>query len=228
MPGPPALGARLGLAASFVRPGARLGDIGADHGYLVVHLAYYGLIAHGYACDIRPGPLQKSIDLITRFHLGGMVEARLGNGLAPLAPDEVDDIVIAGMGGETIAAILAGWLGTFDPDKRFILQPMTRPEALRDYLYRTGFVIEKEECAMAAGRPYSVMLAAYPGMAVGASYSPTLRQLYLGAIADTASEAGRAYLAKTARQLLNKAKGAAGTELGADYAQTAAELLAML
>lgn len=41
-----------------------------------------------------------------------VIDIRLGDGLNTLAPDEADDIVIAGMGGETIAAILeaAPWI----------------------------------------------------------------------------------------------------------------------
>ena len=45
---------------------------------------------------------------------GIRITFRLGNGLAAVAPEECDTIVIAGMGGENIAQILAGapWTAT--------------------------------------------------------------------------------------------------------------------
>jgi len=64
----------------------------------------------------------------------GVTDFRLGDGLAPLEPGEIDTVVIAGMGGETIIGILEA-----DPAKtrsfsKYILQPRTKTELLRAWL----------------------------------------------------------------------------------------------
>ena len=109
------LSARLAGMAGFVEPGETIADIGADHGYLPLHLLREGLSPYVVFTDVQPGPLEK-----TRLSLqkSGFDEndprlrLRLGDGLQPLRNAEVDVVVIAGMGGETIAAILA-----HDPEK---------------------------------------------------------------------------------------------------------------
>ena len=60
-----------------------------------------------------------------------MVSLRLSDGLDKINPDEVDDIIIAGMGGDVISWIIdrCNWLK--DSQKHLILQPMTCAERLR-------------------------------------------------------------------------------------------------
>ena len=50
-----ALSPRLRMAASLVPPGARLADIGTDHGYLPAALILEGAIPSAIAADLRPG-----------------------------------------------------------------------------------------------------------------------------------------------------------------------------
>ena len=77
------------------------------------------------------GPLQKRHFNIRRYNVGKQVDARLSDGLELIFPNEADDIVIAGMGGELIADIIekAPWLK--DAEKHLILQPMTSAPELR-------------------------------------------------------------------------------------------------
>ena len=76
--------------------------------------------------------------------LKSRISVRIGDGLQPILPDEVDDIVIAGMGGETIAGIInsADWLK--NPRCRLILQPMTKRDRLLKELLTAGFAIIDE------------------------------------------------------------------------------------
>ena len=85
--------------------GTRLADIGTDHAYLPVWLVLEGRVASAIASDLRPGPLQRAKETAKTY--GTEIDCRLCNGLTCITPDEVDTIVIAGMGGETIAAILS-------------------------------------------------------------------------------------------------------------------------
>lgn len=66
-----------------------------------------------------------------------MISARLSNGLENIAENEADDFVIAGMGGELIAAILDSCAYAKNSEKHFILQPMTKSEVLIKYLLTT-------------------------------------------------------------------------------------------
>ena len=59
------------------------------------------------------------------YGLNGRVAFRLCDGLAGIRPDEVDAVAIAGMGGETIAAILSAAPWTRERDVPLILQPMS-------------------------------------------------------------------------------------------------------
>ena len=154
---------RLFLCAQYVREGSRLADIGTDHAYLPIALCEAGRCPSALACDVNPLPLQSARENIARRGLSDRIETRLGDGLAPVGSDEADDIVIAGMGGELIADILAacGWIR--DPLKRLILQPMTRHEALIRWLYAIGFVIDLQGAVTDSGKSYTVLCAHYDG-----------------------------------------------------------------
>lgn len=160
---------RLRLAADFVRPGAAVADIGTDHGYLVCHLVATRKCPTAFACDIAPGPLARARQTIKTAGLENKITTVLCDGLAGVKPHAVDDIVIAGMGGDTIASIMEGWAGKTNKDKRFILQPMTKPEHLRQRLCEMGFLLEKEDAAQCSGRAYVVMAARYTGIKTKAS-----------------------------------------------------------
>lgn len=122
---------RLRSIASLVRSGSRLADIGCDHGYLICALMRDGRIDGGIACDINEKPLDKARGEIERQGLTDKIACRLGDGLFPLDQDEVDDIVIAGMGGEMIASILERCPWESLTNKQFLLQPMTKAPFLR-------------------------------------------------------------------------------------------------
>ena len=70
---------------------------------------------------------------------------------------------MAGMGGELIARLLGACSFAHDPDKRFVLQPMTRSEQLIKWLCENGFDIEQQDCCVAAGKCYTAMSVRYTG-----------------------------------------------------------------
>ena len=97
---------RLLLCAEFVRQDSAVADIGTDHAYLPVYLAQKGKIKKAIAADINEGPLKSGIETINRCGVSDTVSARLSNGLEKISPDECDDVIIAGMGGELICSII--------------------------------------------------------------------------------------------------------------------------
>ena len=159
----PRLDARLTAAFDFVRPGHTAADIGCDHGKLSAALAGSGRCPLVLACDLRPDPLQKARLACAPY--GDAVQFRLGSGLSVLAPGEAEDIIIAGMGAETIIEILEAAPWVFDARYNLILVPATKHSILRRWLARRGFALRAETLCQAAGRWYAVMNARYTGEA---------------------------------------------------------------
>ena len=90
---------RLRAIAGMVTKGNRLADVGCDHGYLSIWLVSEKTVPSAIAMDVRPGPLSRARENITRYGLEDYIETRLSDGLAKLEPGEGDTLVIAGMGG---------------------------------------------------------------------------------------------------------------------------------
>lgn len=201
---------RLSMVASMVRRGSRVADIGTDHAYLPVYLVQAGACVGGIAADIRPGPLEAARRTVTEAGLTEQITLRLGNGLAPVAADEVDDIVIAGMGGETIVEILSADDWVKNARLRLVLQPMTRAEELRRWLLTSGFTITEERLVQDGHRLYSVMAAAY----TAADPETDEFVFYAGFFSI---EEGEPYREMMAQHLIRRAAGLhhSGDEVGA-------------
>ena len=97
---------RLQMLADLVPAGAKLADVGTDHGYLPVWLLQEGRIRQAIASDINLEPLEHARRTAAEYGVSERMEFRLCAGLDKIRPDETDTIVIAGMGGETILSIL--------------------------------------------------------------------------------------------------------------------------
>ena len=150
---------RLSLCASFVPAGAKLADIGTDHGYLPIWLAKTGRVIHAVAADLRPGPLERAKENVRKYQVEDIVELRLSDGLQAFLPEEADFIVIAGMGGEVIASILGAVPWLKETGARLVLQPMTRAEELRRFLAEHGYAIAREALVRDRGFLYPVIEA---------------------------------------------------------------------
>ena len=155
---------RLLTAIPFVRQGKRFSDIGTDHAYLPIYLMDKGIITSAVAADINQGPLDKAQENILKYGFNDSISTVLCDGLTKIEPDSVDDIAIFGMGGELMVKIIdeASWVK--DSDKRLILQPMTHPEKLREYLTKNGFFIVGETLSFDRGKIYQTICAQYDGI----------------------------------------------------------------
>ena len=182
----PRLDARLAAAYDFVRPGHAAADIGCDHGKLSAALAGSGRCPLVLACDLRSGPLEKA--RVTCAPYGDKVQCRLGSGLSVLEPGEADDIIIAGMGAETIIEILEAAPWVFDARYNLVLVPATKHSILRRWLARRGFALAGETLCQAAGRWYAVMAAEY----TGEQHEPTFSECLLGGTGSWPEGAGYA------------------------------------
>ncbi len=151
---PAQLQPRLQTIALLVPEGARLTDVGTDHGYLPLWLLREGRIASAIATDIGALPLEharRSAELA-----GVALELRKCDGLSAVMPEETDCVVIAGMGGETIIHILSAAPWTKN-GTTLLLQSMTKAELLRQWLQENGYCICGEQLVLDKGIIYPIM-----------------------------------------------------------------------
>lgn len=200
---PFSLGPRLSLCAELLRPGRPMADIGTDHGYLPIWLLKTGAVDRAIASDINPGPLDAARRHGQLYGVGDELRLVQGDGLSRISPEDADDIVIAGMGGELILHIIGStpWLSC--ADKRLVLQPMSAVDKLRTGLWQLGFAVQKELAARENGKVYSAFSVGYAGeLGEMDSIYP-----YMGRL-ESGSEEVSAYADKALRGLRNSLLGA--------------------
>lgn len=149
---------RLKTCAEFVTGKGIAVDVGTDHAYLAAELVTSGKCGRVIASDINSGPLESARRTVEKYGIDDSVELVLSDGLQNVNMEGVSDIIIAGMGGETIVHILQNG-AIFGENIRLILQPMSKPELLRKWLYDFTFEITAEKAVEADGKLYTVICA---------------------------------------------------------------------
>jgi len=196
------LNQRLLACANFVRQNAHVCDVGTDHAQLPVYLIEKGIAETAIASDIVPKPLQSAERTISAHGLGGIIHTILSDGLKQVPPEGLTDIVIAGMGGETIIHILENCPFPLE-DMQLIFQPMTKAETLREWLYLNGFDIAQETFVKDGKFIYVIMCARKTGVV----HAPSVKECWFGK-ADFSTEEGYAYIVRQSerlrKQLLHK------------------------
>lgn len=135
--------------------GKTIADIGTDHAYIPINLAMENKITHAVACDIMPGPLEIAKKNINKYGFSDIIELRLGSGLEPLRKNEVETVVIAGMGGEMIINILKNEKSASFSE--IILQPMNFQAELRKWLLNNDFAIISEDLSLEGFKVYNLL-----------------------------------------------------------------------
>lgn len=150
---------RLETLLALVPRCSLVADIGADHAHLTLALLERGITPHVLCTDLSPNSLDKAKRAVGLAGRDDAVTFSCGDGLAAIRGFSPDAIVIAGMGGETIAEILNGEA----PREQtcFLLQPMSRASLLRRFLNGAGYRITEERLAKDAGRIYPVFSAVF-------------------------------------------------------------------
>lgn len=170
------LSMRLERVAAHVPAGARLADIGSDHGYLPVALMRRGVIAAAVAGEVALKPFRSAERTVHENGLDSRITVRLASGLAAVeAEDGITAISICGMGGETIRDILDSGKARLSGQERLILQPNGGEQPLRQWLMDNGYRIVCEELLQENRFVYEIIVAERSGVV---SYSA--EELYFG------------------------------------------------
>lgn len=150
---------RLKKIADLVTIKGNLADIGTDHAYTPIYLYKNQKIKKALACDISKGSIEKAKDNIRKYNLEDVLQIRLANGLDKISKDdEIDTIIIAGMGGMLMIDILERGKDITE-EAELILQPQKDIDKVRRYLHNNGFYIEYDEMLKDDGKYYNVIKA---------------------------------------------------------------------
>ena len=140
-------------------------DVGTDHAYLAAYLVQSGKCKNVIASDINDGPLKAAAQTVKKLELSAQIRLVKTNGLELIPPDGITDVILAGMGAETICEIIGKteWLSE---NINIVIQPMTKIPFLRRWLYRNKFEILKETAVIDDKFTYTVMQVRYSGYAI--------------------------------------------------------------
>lgn len=195
------LSPRLLTCASMIT-GRTVCDIGTDHAYLPVWLIQSGKADRVIASDIRKGPLRAAEETVRRFGFSRSIELQLSDGFTGIRTEGITDVVIAGMGGETIRDILSADAAAFlKSGVSLVLQPMTKAEILRIWLAENGFSVMRET-AVKDHKVYCIMQAVYSGIRRRISEAES----FCGKL-NPAEPMTRVYIADVQKRLISRAEG---------------------
>lgn len=138
------LSKRLEAIFRLVPPSGGVVDVGTDHGFIPLALLLSGFSGPLYATDINPGPLSSAKRLAAAHGAEDKISFLLCDGLSALEGGDISTVVIAGMGGETIASILSAAPWTREGNRLLILQPMSKADRLRGWLQENGYKVTSE------------------------------------------------------------------------------------
>ena len=151
------LSKRLLSIANLVDDNSKVVDIGCDHGLVSIYLAMNKQNISIIASDINQNALDNAIKNINKYHLEDKIKVCLSNGLDNIN-DEIDTIIISGMGGHTIIDILTNNQEKLNTVNNIIIQSNNDIEYVRRKIVKLGYCISKEELILDKNIYYTVIL----------------------------------------------------------------------
>lgn len=156
------LSERLHIIANQIQKGQTMADIGTDHGFLPLYLWENGVCPKVIMTDVSEASLSKARGAFqSQMIRDEDVHFRCGDGLAVIERNEVNVVVIAGMGGVLMTQILGADLAKTLSFDKYILQPRNGSGKLRFWLEKAGFEIESE-CFAEEGKFICEILVVIP------------------------------------------------------------------
>lgn len=151
------LSKRLSAVAALLNNCEKMADIGTDHGYIPIYLVEQKRVHDAIAMDISKGPLQRAREHVQLHKLDEYIELRLSDGAKELNVGEVQEVVIAGMGGRLMMKIIDESRELFHSLQGFVIQPQSEYGYVRRFLEENGYVILKENMVEEDGKYYPMM-----------------------------------------------------------------------
>ena len=124
---------RIKILCSYLDKCGVFADVACDHGYCAEYMLKSGLCKDAVISDISEKSLKKAETLLSEYIKAGKCRSVCCDGLEGIGEsigEILDEVLIAGIGGEEIVKILKN---AYIP-KTFVFQPMKNAEELRAYL----------------------------------------------------------------------------------------------
>lgn len=144
---------RLQTISAFIKENDIVLDIGCDHSLLGIYLVLNKNVKV-VGSDINSGPLEKAKENLKKYHVENLVELRLGDGLEIMS-DDINTIVISGMGGLSIINILRD-IKKYPNIKKLIISPNNDFSLTREEISKLGFYIKNEKMVLDSGKFYLI------------------------------------------------------------------------
>ena len=132
-------------------------DVGCDHALLDIYLVKRNKNIKAIASDNKEGPLAQAKENIKREHLEKKIETRLGDGLNTYS-DEVNTVIISGMGGRNIIGICKNNFKIFKKVDTYIISPNNYQIDVKKFFTKNGYYIDNEELVKDSNFIYQILI----------------------------------------------------------------------
>lgn len=133
---------RLKALADLVPDNSNACDVGCDHALLDIYLYQTKKNIKLIASDINENALSGAIKNIKKYNLEDKIQTVVSDGLKNLPLNNIDTIIISGLGSATIIGILKKeYLSNI---KTIIISSHNHTEEVREYMQNLNFCIEDE------------------------------------------------------------------------------------
>ena len=146
---------RLKSLAGLITLDDKVADIGCDHALLDIYMLKNKITNKVLIGDVSENALENGINNVKKYHLENKITAKCGNGLDVIT-DEIDTVIISGMGASTIIKILSS--NKLKQIKKLIIQSNNDYFLLRKFLTNNGFYISHEAVIYDNGKYYINMM----------------------------------------------------------------------
>lgn len=153
------LSKRLISISNFIDDNSKVIDVGCDHALLDIYLFKNKKNISLIASDVRSGPLKQAKRNIDKYDCD--IKVKLGYGISTIESD-VDTVVIAGMGGDTIVDILNNDSNLLVNVEKMVLSPQSEWMKVRKVISSLGFYISNE-ILVEDGTKYYLIIEAKKG-----------------------------------------------------------------
>lgn len=148
---------RLKRITDFIPSDSYILDVGCDHALLDIYLALNRKNVKLIASDINENPLKIAKENIKKYNLEDKITLEKADGVSKIN-DEVDTVVIAGMGTSTINDIINNDLEKLKNVKKIIISSHTSSFELRENMNKKGFKIIDEAVVFDKGKYYEIIV----------------------------------------------------------------------
>ena len=149
---------RLETISNYVNDNSNIVDIGCDHGLLDIYLIQNKTNINIIASEINKNALNNAKNNIKKYKLNNKIKTILSDGLDNINTNNIDTIIIAGMGAHTIVGILHKNIKKIKNIKQLIIQSNNDIDFLRKKIIELGYYIKEEKLIKEKNQIYTIIL----------------------------------------------------------------------